>query len=55
MPNRLLGGLLILLIGVLYIAFEKSLLVRVAPDNEGLGSAKADNLSRAILGVQVST
>lgn len=50
----LVGGLLILLMGVLYIAFEKSLLVKTAPSQEGLGAAHADSLSRMILGVQVS-
>ena len=53
-PNLiLLGGLLILIIGILYIALEKSLLVQLAPSKDGLGSAKADSLSRLILGVQV--
>lgn len=50
----MLGGFLILIIGALYIAFEKSLLVPAAQAKEGLGSAKADTLSRSILGVQVS-
>ncbi|KAK4499371.1 hypothetical protein PRZ48_009884 [Zasmidium cellare] len=49
----LVGGLLILLMGLLYIAFEKSLLVKTAPSPEGLGAAHADSLSRTILGVQV--
>lgn len=49
----LLGGFLILIIGVLYIALEKSLLVRSSPSNEGLASDKADNLSRLIIGVQI--
>ena len=53
MKSRLLGGLLILVIGVLYIAFEKSLLVRSAPSRDGLASDKADGLSRLIVGVQV--
>lgn len=48
-----LGGWLILLLGVLYIAFEKSLLSAVAPANDGPSSPKADGLSRAILGIQV--
>ena len=52
--RRLLGGLLVLVIGILYIALEKSLLVRAAPSSDGLGSAKVDGLSRLILGVQVS-
>jgi len=50
----LLGGSLILLIGVLYIVFEKSLLVQAAPAREGMGANKADGLSRALIGVQVS-
>ncbi|TKA70204.1 hypothetical protein B0A55_07013 [Friedmanniomyces simplex] len=52
----LVGGLLILVLGVLYIALEKSLLVSAAPpgkDREGLGAAKADGISRGILGAQV--
>ncbi|KAK3719319.1 Glycosyl phosphatidyl inositol anchor synthesis [Vermiconidia calcicola] len=53
-PNLiLLGGLLILLVGVLYIALEKSLLVGSAPSKNGLSSNKPDGLSRVILGVQV--
>jgi len=48
-----LGGLLILILGILYIAFEKSLLVPAAPTKDGVNSAKADSLSRSILGVQV--
>jgi GPI ethanolamine phosphate transferase 1 len=49
----LLGGLLILIIGLLYISLEKSLLVEAAPSKEGFNSAKGDTLSRTILGVQV--
>ncbi|KAK6397094.1 hypothetical protein LTR65_007593 [Meristemomyces frigidus] len=53
-PNLIsLGGLLILVTGVLYIAMEKSLLVSVASANDGISSPKADGLSRMILGVQV--
>lgn len=52
--HSLVGGLLILLIGVLYIVFEKSLLVKTAPSQEGFGAAHMDGLSRTILGVQVS-
>ena len=54
-PNLiLLGGLLILAIGVLYIAFEKSL-VASAPSASaaGLGKQELDGLSRTVLGVQV--
>lgn len=50
----LLGGVLILTLGVLYIAFEKSLLVSTTPARRGLGAPKADGVSRSILGVQVS-
>ncbi|KAK5167088.1 Glycosyl phosphatidyl inositol anchor synthesis [Saxophila tyrrhenica] len=49
----MLGGALILLVGVLYIMFEKSLLVQAAPAKEGLGADKADGLSRVLVGVQV--
>lgn len=42
-----------MIIGVLYIALEKSLLTRSAPSASGLGSAKADELSRILVGVQV--
>ncbi|TKA55107.1 hypothetical protein B0A55_12790, partial [Friedmanniomyces simplex] len=52
----LVGGLLILVLGVLYISLEKSLLVSAAPpgkDREGLKAAKADGISRGILGAQV--
>ncbi|KAI7187374.1 GPI ethanolamine phosphate transferase [Hortaea werneckii] len=48
-----LGGLLILTLGVLYIAFEKSLIASAAPCSSGLSASKADGLSRSILGVQV--
>lgn len=50
----MLGGFLILIIGAMYIALEKSLLVRTMPTSEGLGSPRADTISRLILGVQVS-
>ncbi|KAI6824869.1 GPI ethanolamine phosphate transferase [Hortaea werneckii] len=48
-----LGGLLIFTLGVLYIAFEKSLIASAAPSGSGLSAPKADGLSRSILGVQV--
>lgn len=48
-----LGGLLILTLGVLYIAFEKSLIASAAPSGSALSAPKADGLSRSILGVQV--
>lgn len=50
-----LGGFLILLLGVLYLAFEKSLLASTAPSKQGLAAQKADGTSRIILGVQVSS
>ncbi|SMR53146.1 unnamed protein product [Zymoseptoria tritici ST99CH_1E4] len=48
------GGFLILMVGVLYIAFEKHLLVKTAPkgNDKAVGIAD-DGLSRALLGVQV--
>lgn len=49
----LLGGGLMLVLGLLYLGLEKSLLVQTAPSDAGLGAAKTDNVSRAILGVQV--
>lgn len=42
-----------LVLGLLYLGLEKSLLVQTAPSDAGLGAAKTDNVSRAILGVQV--
>ncbi|GIK00892.1 glycosyl phosphatidyl inositol anchor synthesis [Aspergillus viridinutans] len=47
------GGILILLVGFLYIAFEKRLLVQTAPSKDGPGAADADGVSRAIHGLQV--
>ncbi|KAF2472695.1 putative phosphatidylinositolglycan class N [Lindgomyces ingoldianus] len=47
------GGILILLVGVFYIAFEKSLLVPTEPSKDGLSAADADGVSRAILSLQV--
>jgi phosphatidylinositol glycan class N len=49
----LLGGFVILVVGLSYILLEKSVLVQTAPDKNGLGSNKADGLSRMIMGVQV--
>jgi len=51
----LAGGALILLLGVAYLALEKSLLVSATPeqDKKGLSAVKADGLSRMILGAQV--
>lgn len=50
----LFGGLLMLVLGVLYIALEKSLLISTAPRKQGLSAPKADGTSRAILGAQVA-
>jgi GPI ethanolamine phosphate transferase 1 len=50
----MIGGSLILLIGVLYIAFQKSLIVQAAPSDHGMAANKADALSRTLIGVQVS-
>ncbi|KAF2152046.1 putative phosphatidylinositolglycan class N [Myriangium duriaei CBS 260.36] len=47
------GGVLMLVLGIMYITFEKSILQHVKPDDNGLGSDKPDSISRAILGVQV--
>ena len=49
----LLGGFIILVIGLAYILLEKSVLAQTAPEKSGLGSNKADGLSRIIMGVQV--
>ncbi|KAK0365303.1 Glycosyl phosphatidyl inositol anchor synthesis [Friedmanniomyces endolithicus] len=52
----LVGGSLILAVGVLYIALEKTLLASTAlpgMDRNGLGAMKADGISRGILGAQV--
>lgn len=53
MTVRLLGGALMLLLGVLYIAFQKSILNQSAQSKDGLASARADGLSRSLLGIQV--
>ena len=47
------GGLLILVVGALYIVFEKSLLVQPTSSQDGLASNRADGLSRSLMGVQV--
>ena len=49
----LIGGILMLLLGVMYIAFEKSLLVASDAEKTGLASKQPDGISRSILGVQV--
>jgi phosphatidylinositol glycan class N len=49
------GGFLILMVGVLYIAFEKRLLVKTAPTKDSKAVEVADDgMARALLGVQVS-
>ncbi|KAI5251774.1 putative phosphatidylinositolglycan class N [Aureobasidium subglaciale] len=49
----LLGGLLMLLAGILYIAFEKSLLVQATSSKGGLTAPKTDQVSRILTGVQI--
>ena len=44
-----------LILGVLYIALEKSILQQVRSSNSELASDGPDGVSRAILGVQVRT
>lgn len=49
-----LGGFLILLLGVLYIAFEKTLLVQASQTSKNVAADTADDgVSRLILGGQV--
>lgn len=52
--RSLLGGFLILTLGILYIAFEDSLLEQTATRRDEVKAAAGDRLSRTILGVQVS-
>ncbi|GAM88281.1 hypothetical protein ANO11243_063140 [Dothideomycetidae sp. 11243] len=47
------GGVLMLVLGAMYISFEKSILRQVKADDTELGSVKPDRISRAILGTQV--
>jgi phosphatidylinositol glycan class N len=49
----LMGGALMLLTGVLYIAFEKSLLVPATSSQNGLAAPKVDQVSRILTGVQI--
>ncbi|KAK4552116.1 Glycosyl phosphatidyl inositol anchor synthesis [Recurvomyces mirabilis] len=49
----MLGGGLMFVLGLLYIAFEKSMLSASVAKKEGLAASKADGVSRSILGVQV--
>lgn len=42
-----------LMVGVLYLLFEKSIISSSPSGSEGLASSTADGLSRTILGVQV--
>lgn len=48
-----LGGALMLLIGILYISFEKSVLVPATATQNGLAAPKVDQTSRIITGVQI--
>ncbi|KAF4552915.1 GPI ethanolamine phosphate transferase-like protein [Elsinoe fawcettii] len=47
------GGFLMLIIGIVYITFNKSILQQVKPEGDGLAAPAADGISRIILGVQV--
>ena len=49
----LVGGMLILVIGVLYIVLEQRLIVQAVANNKEFEAARPDGLSRSILGVQV--
>lgn len=53
-PLRLLGGLLMFAVGVLYVLFEKNILVQSRSAKTALASSSFDGLSSIILGVQVS-
>ena len=44
-----------LAVGVLYLLYEKSIIVQVKHTEEELASASVDNLSRIILGGQVGS
>ncbi|KAG9889032.1 PigN-domain-containing protein, partial [Aureobasidium melanogenum] len=48
-----MGGSLMLLVGILYIAFEKSVLVTTGSTQTGLAAPKADKISRILTGVQI--
>ncbi|KAG5217370.1 hypothetical protein GTR04_6802 [Trichophyton interdigitale] len=47
------GGILIFLIGVLYIVIEKRLLVQTIPSKDGQGTADSNGVSKLITGLQV--
>lgn len=49
----LTGGFLMLLIGILYIAFEKSAIVPATSSQDGLAAPKTDRVSRILTGVQI--
>lgn len=49
----LLGGGLMLLVGLLYVAFEESIIAQVKPNGADLAVIQSDNLSKAVLGVQI--
>lgn len=42
-----------LLVGILYISYEKSIIVQARPGGKGLAAAGPDNLSKALLGIQI--
>lgn len=49
----LVGGFLMFTVGALYLVFEKSIIAQSTATKKDLASAKADTLSRTILGTQV--
>ncbi|KAF2002333.1 PigN-domain-containing protein [Amniculicola lignicola CBS 123094] len=49
----LLGGLLMFVVGVIYLLFEKAILVDAESSKDELSSSSVDSLSRTILGTQV--
>lgn len=42
-----------LLVGLLYITYEKSIIAQAKPNGKGLASAGPDNISKVVLGVQI--
>lgn len=52
--SSLIGGCLMFLVGVLYLLFEKSILVDSKSSRDELSSPAVDGVSRIILGTQVS-
>ncbi|KAI9754353.1 MAG: Glycosyl phosphatidyl inositol anchor synthesis [Chaenotheca gracillima] len=49
----LLGGFFMFVVGILYLAFEKSILVHSQDAKGRMASGSADGISRAILGAQI--